>query len=69
MLCYEFGVDVRPSVKPLLGELVFVGGSTTALLITDKAAVKIDIQAVRILAPIWNQVHDLGRNVRISIWF
>ncbi len=35
----------------------------------DKAAVKIDIQAVRILAPIWNQVHDLGRNVRISIWF
>lgn len=29
-------------LKPLLAELVFVGGSTTALLITDKAAVPAD---------------------------
>jgi hypothetical protein len=35
---------------PLLGELVFVGGSTTALLITDKAAAEVrpsyDVDAI-----------------------
>lgn len=37
-------------LKPVLGELVFVGGSTTALLITDKAAAEVrptyDVDAV-----------------------
>ena len=37
-------------IKPLLGELVFVGGSTTALLITDKAAADVrptyDVDAI-----------------------
>jgi hypothetical protein len=37
-------------VSPLLGELVFVGGSTTALLITDKAAAEVrptyDVDAI-----------------------
>jgi len=37
-------------LKPLLGELVFVGGSTTALLITDKAAAEVrptyDVDAI-----------------------
>src|SRR6266704_1898905 len=37
-------------LKPLLGELVFVGGSTTALLITDKAAADVrptyDVDAI-----------------------
>jgi hypothetical protein len=31
-------IDAARLLEPLLGELVFVGGSTTALLITDKAA-------------------------------
>jgi hypothetical protein len=31
-------VDAAKLLKPILGELVFVGGCTTALLITDKAA-------------------------------
>ena len=31
-------IDAARLVRPLLDELVFVGGSTTALLITDKAA-------------------------------
>ena len=31
-------IEAARFLKPLLGELVFVGGSTTALLITDKAA-------------------------------
>src|SRR5215469_6367139 len=31
-------IEAARLLKPLLGELVFVGGSTTALLITDKAA-------------------------------
>lgn len=29
-------VDAAKLLKPILGELVFVGGCTTALLITDK---------------------------------
>jgi hypothetical protein len=29
-------IEAARLLKPLLGELVFVGGSTTALLITDK---------------------------------
>jgi hypothetical protein len=37
-------------LKPLLGELVFVGGSTTALLITDKATAEVrptyDVDAI-----------------------
>ena len=37
-------------LSPLLGELVFVGGSTTALLITDKAAAEVrptyDVDAI-----------------------
>jgi len=41
----------RPHLlEPLLGELVFVGGSTTALLITDKAAADVrptyDVDAI-----------------------
>ena len=43
-------IDAARLLKPLLGELVFVGGSTTALLITDKAAAEIrptyDVDAI-----------------------
>jgi len=42
--------DTARLLKPLLGELVFVGGSTTALLITDKAAADVrptyDVDAI-----------------------
>jgi hypothetical protein len=34
----ELLTDAAKLLKPLLGELVFVGGCVTALLITDKAA-------------------------------
>src|SRR6478752_9067189 len=34
----ELLVEAARLLKPLLGELVFVGGSTTALLISDRAA-------------------------------
>jgi len=34
----ELLAEAARLLKPLLGELVFVGGSTTTLLITDKAA-------------------------------
>jgi hypothetical protein len=37
----ELLVEAARLLKPLLGELVFVGGSTTALLITDKAAAEV----------------------------
>ena len=43
-------VDAARLLKPLLGEMVFVGGSITALLITDKAAEEIrptyDVDAI-----------------------
>jgi hypothetical protein len=43
-------VEAARLLKPLLGELVFVGGSTTALLITDKAAADVrptyDVDAI-----------------------
>ena len=46
----ELLVDAARFLKPLLGELVFVGGSTTALLITDKAAAEVrstyDVDAI-----------------------
>jgi hypothetical protein len=35
---FQLLVDAAKLLKPILGELVFVGGCTTALLITDKAA-------------------------------
>lgn len=43
-------IEAARLVKPLLGELVFVGGSTTALLINDKAAAEVrptyDVDAI-----------------------
>src|SRR5215469_979028 len=43
-------IEAARLVKPPLGELVFVGGSTTALLITDKAAAAVrptyDVDAI-----------------------
>jgi hypothetical protein len=43
-------VEAARLLKPLLGELAFVGGSTTALLITDKAAAEVrptyDVDAI-----------------------
>src|SRR3954469_5269674 len=43
-------IEAARLLKPLLGELVFVGGSTTALLITDKAAAEVratyDVDAI-----------------------
>lgn len=34
----RFLIDAAKLLKPILGELVFVGGCTTGLLITDEAA-------------------------------
>ena len=46
----ELLVEAARLLKPLLGELVFVGGSTTALLVTDKAAAEVrptyDVDAI-----------------------
>ena len=46
----ELLVDAAKLLKPILGELVFVGGCTTALLITDKAAADVrptyDVDAI-----------------------
>jgi hypothetical protein len=46
----ELLIEAARLLKPLLGELVFVGGSTTALLITDKAAAEVrptyDVDAI-----------------------
>lgn len=43
-------VEAARLLKPLLGELVFVGGSTTSLLVTDKAAAEVrptyDVDAI-----------------------
>jgi len=43
-------IEAARFLKPLLGELVFVGASTTALLITDKAAADVrptyDVDAI-----------------------
>jgi len=37
----ELLTDAAKLLEPLLGELVFVGGCATALLITDKAAAEV----------------------------
>jgi hypothetical protein len=46
----ELLTDAAQLLKPLLGDLVFVGGSTTALLITDEAAADVrptfDVDAI-----------------------
>jgi len=46
----ELLAETARLLKPLLGELVFVGGSTTAILITDKAAAEVrptyDVDAI-----------------------
>ena len=43
-------VEAAKLLKPILGELVFVGGCTTGLLITDKAAAEVrptfDVDAI-----------------------
>ena len=43
-------IDAAKLLKPMLGELVFVGGCSTGLLITDKAAAdarpKLDVDAI-----------------------
>jgi hypothetical protein len=47
---FQLLVDAARLLKPILGELVFVGGCTTALLITDKAAADVrptyDVDAI-----------------------
>ncbi len=47
---FQLLVDTAKLLKPILGELVFVGGCTTALLITDKAAADVrptyDVDAI-----------------------
>lgn len=47
---FQLLVDAAKLLKPILGELVFVGGCTTALLITDKAAAEVrptyDVDAI-----------------------
>jgi hypothetical protein len=46
----ELLAEAARLLTPLLGELVFVGGSTTTLLITDKAAAEVrptyDVDAI-----------------------
>ena len=46
----ELLAEAARLLKPLLGELIFLGGSTTALLITDKAAAEVrptyDVDAI-----------------------
>lgn len=39
----ELLVEAARLLKPLLGELVFVGGSTTSLLVTDEAAAEVRV--------------------------
>jgi hypothetical protein len=47
---FQLLLDAARLLKPILGELVFVGGCTTALLITDKAAADVrptfDVDAI-----------------------
>jgi len=47
---FQLLVDAAKLLKPILGELVFVGGCTTALLITDRAAADVrptyDVDAI-----------------------
>lgn len=47
---FQLLVDAAQLLKPVLGELVFVGGCTTGLLITDKAAADVrptyDVDAI-----------------------
>jgi hypothetical protein len=47
---YQLLVDAAKLLKPILGELVFVGGCATGLLITDKAAADVrstyDVDAI-----------------------
>lgn len=47
---FQILVDAAKLLKPILGELVFVGGCTTALLITDRAAAEVrptyDVDAI-----------------------
>ncbi len=43
---YQLLVDAAKLLKPILGELVFVGGCTTGLHITDTAAADV--------RPTWN---------------
>jgi hypothetical protein len=38
---FQILVDAAKLLKPILGELVFLGGCTTALLITDRAIAEI----------------------------
>ncbi len=41
---FQLLVDAAKLLKPILGELVFVRGCTTALLITDKAAADVCVR-------------------------
>jgi len=47
---YRLLVEAAKLLRPILGELVFVGGCTTGLLITDKAAADVrptyDVDAI-----------------------
>ena len=47
---FQLLLDAARLLKPILGELVFAGGCTTALLITDKAAADVrptfDVDAI-----------------------
>lgn len=60
-------IEAARLVKPLLGELVFVGGSTTSLLITDKAAADVrptyDVDAIAEISS-YSEYADFSERLR-----
>ena len=61
----ELLIDAAELLRPLLDELVFVGGCTTALLVTDKAAAEVrptyDIDAIAEITSYPDYVDFSGR--------
>jgi hypothetical protein len=68
----ELLVEAARLLQPLLGELVFVGGSTTALLITDKAAAEVrptyDVDAIAEISWYAAYADFSGRLRRCGFW-
>jgi hypothetical protein len=64
---YQLLVDAAKLLRPILGELVFVGGCSTGLLVTDRAAADVrpttDVDAI---AEITSYVGYIGLSERLK---
>jgi hypothetical protein len=69
---YQLLVDAAKLLRPILGELVFVGGCSTGLLVTDRAAADVrpttDVDAIAEITSYVGYIELSERLKKLGFW-